>query len=95
MFYCEFPLVEFFGAYVRYVRTDGRTDIIGTLRVPRGPKKTVIPKCKTGGYSTLSQMLSHVMVSLNICNCLCLFGGLVWSCPKPFYGIRLFANWGV
>ena len=61
--------------YVTYVRTD----IIGTLRVPRGPKKTVIPKCKTGGYSTLSQMLSHVMVSLNICNCLCLFGGLVMS----------------
>ena len=87
MFYCEFPLVEFFGAYIR---TDGRTDIIGTLRGPRGPKKTVIPKCKTGGYSTLSQMLSRVMVSLNIFVFLA-----VWSCPKPFHGIRVFADWGV
>ena len=37
MFYSEFPLIEFFGADRQ---TDVRTDIIGTLRGPHGPKKS-------------------------------------------------------
>ena len=42
MFYSEFPLIEFFGADRQ---TDVRTDIIGTLRGPHGPKKKLNRKC--------------------------------------------------